>query len=297
MSYIGSSYYVPIFSTYRGDVPLTPESGAMEAAHVHDLYYDYANKHNDHLSPYSAWHPDPLERRIHQSPDVEVFTWDNFDPQWFVGIDTSHALSGAYQHALQTYGDALQPNGWDRREPWLDYDYQAQLAPLGMSHIPRPTSFFQGVYHTPFDSLGELQRQVHHNNFYTMCLTAYAYIINAVKMNHFHNLAYAGYMRGSPGFVSAHRHWCRTVGYPVTDRSRRRIYGGFGFTDLELLREEQQESADALVISSPPAALPPMEEEAAELPASSDRAFSAADWQVGAFRRSFNNAAENACTQ
>ncbi|KDN40002.1 hypothetical protein RSAG8_08451, partial [Rhizoctonia solani AG-8 WAC10335] len=200
MTRCDSYYYFPIFTTYRNDVPLTVE-------------------HNNHLSPYSEWHPDPLERRIHQYPDVEVLAWDDHDPQWYIGLDTSHALNGAYRHALQVFGDAVQPAGWNRREPWLSYDFTTPLAQLGMPYLPKPTSFYDGLYHLPFETLEELQLKVHHNNFYAMCLIASAFVINAVKMNNYHNLAHSGYMRGSPGFVAAHRYWCRLNRHPVTDRS------------------------------------------------------------------------------
>ena len=214
-----SYYYFPIFTTYRNDVPLAADSAAMEARHIRDLYYSYADKHNNHLSPYSEWHPDPLERRIHQFPDVEVYTWDDYEPQWYLGVDTSHALNGAYRHALQVFGDALQPTGWNRREPWFDYDFASKIAELGMPYIPKPTTFHEGLYHVPYASFKTLQDEVHHHNFYAMCLIATAFVINAAKMNHYHNLAHAGYMRGSPGFVSAQRYWCRVTGYPVIDRS------------------------------------------------------------------------------
>ncbi|CUA75241.1 hypothetical protein RSOLAG22IIIB_11604 [Rhizoctonia solani] len=279
-----SFYYYPIFTTYRNDVPLNRHASIIEAEHVYDLYYCYADRHNNHLSSYSEWHPDPLERRIHQHPDVDAFSLTGNAPLWYLGIDTSHALHGAYRHALQVFGDALQPVGWNRREPWLEYNFADRLAELGMPYIPKPISFYQSVYHAPYESFGELQRRVHHNNFYAMCLIAIAYIVNAVKMNHYHNLAHAGYMRGSPGFVSAHRYWCRLNGYAVLDRSEDEE----STADFELIAEEQRESLDALVPAAPPIPLPPPQEDLA-LPSASDRAFNAADWQVGAPRRSTGN--------
>ncbi|QRW27786.1 hypothetical protein RhiXN_02381 [Rhizoctonia solani] len=159
MSFAQSFYCFPIFTTYCNDVPLSPETGIIEANHVRNLYYIYANRHNDHPSPYSENHPDPLERRIHAMPDVEVFLMaDDHPPQWFLGVDLAHALHGAYYHALQ--------------------------------------------------------RQVHHNNFYVICLNALSIIINATKQNHYSNMAHVGYIRGSPACVSAH---ASDAGFPIND--------------------------------------------------------------------------------
>ncbi|CAE6421165.1 unnamed protein product [Rhizoctonia solani] len=254
-------YYHPIYTTYRNDVPLSPEAGVMEATHTVDLYHDYADKHNDHYSPYSERHPDPLERRIYEPPDVEVYTYGEHEPQWYVGLNLCHALNGAYWHGLQTFGDAVQPEGWDREQPYLNYDFGSQLAKLGMPYIPKPLGFHEGLYHLPFDSLADLQRHVHHNNFYIICLIATARIIDAVKMTDYHNLAYASYMRGSPALVSAHRHWCRTHGYLVLDRSE----DDESTADFELSADEQEASMDALAPISPAITRSPAEEEALAL--------------------------------
>ncbi|KAF8747199.1 hypothetical protein RHS01_11400 [Rhizoctonia solani] len=220
MSFAQSFYCFPIFTTYRNDVPLSPETGIIEANHVRDLYYIYANRHNDHPSPYSENHPDPLERRIHAMPDVEVFLMaDDHPPQWFLGVDLAHALHGAYYHALQVFGDAVQPTGWNCHDPWGNYDYASKLEEINFPYIPCPICFTRDLYHFPFDTFHELQRQVHHNNFYVICLNALSIIINATKQNHYSNLAHVGYIRGSPACVSAHRFWCRLHGHPVIDGS------------------------------------------------------------------------------
>ncbi|KAF8749197.1 hypothetical protein RHS01_10204 [Rhizoctonia solani] len=115
MSFSQDYYCYPIFTSYRNDVPLTPELGIIEASHVHDLYYVYANRHNDHYSPYSENHPDPLERRIHAMPDIEVFL-----------MDDDHPLN------------AVQPVGWNCREPWANYDYATELVKIAFrtSRVP-----------------------------------------------------------------------------------------------------------------------------------------------------------------
>ncbi|GAB1526356.1 hypothetical protein RhiTH_009523 [Rhizoctonia solani] len=141
MPHFDNLYYYPIFTTYCNNVPLNAHLGIVEARHIFKLYHCYADKHNNHTSPYSEWHPDPLEQRLHQSPDVEVYYWDNNKAHWYVGINTSHALHGAYRHALQTLGDALQPDNWDCSKPWQDYDFGSKLAELGMPCIPKPVDF------------------------------------------------------------------------------------------------------------------------------------------------------------
>ncbi|GAB1528367.1 hypothetical protein RhiTH_011561 [Rhizoctonia solani] len=220
MSFSQDYYCYPIFTSYRNDVPLTPELGIIEASHVRDLYYVYANRHNDHYSPYSENHPDPLERRIHAMPDIEVFLMDDdHPPQWFLGIDLTHALHGAYTHALRVFGEAVQPAGWNRREPWANYDYATELVKIGFPYIPRPICFKEDVYHFPADSFHELQQQVHHNNFYAICLNALSIIITATKQMEYSNIAHVGYIRGSPACVLAHRFWCRLHGHPVVEHS------------------------------------------------------------------------------
>ncbi|KAF8750292.1 hypothetical protein RHS01_09342 [Rhizoctonia solani] len=138
MSFAQSFYCFPIFTTYRNDVPLSPETGIIEANHVRDLYYIYANRTMITLHP-TQNHPDPLERRIHAMPDVEVFLMaDDHPPQWFLGVDLAHALHGAYYHALQVFGDAVQPTGWNRHDPWGNYDYASKLEEINFPYIPCP---------------------------------------------------------------------------------------------------------------------------------------------------------------
>ncbi|EUC53872.1 hypothetical protein RSOL_019000, partial [Rhizoctonia solani AG-3 Rhs1AP] len=271
-------YLFPIFSTERNDLPLSPETGIFEVQHVVDLFNCHGGKHNDHLSPYSELHPDILERRFHQLPEVEMVTWDNSDPLWYISLCANNALDAAYRHARIVLGDALQPTGWNRRDPWYPYDFEGELKKLGMPFIPQPLTFQDGAYPLPFETLAQLQHEVHRNNFYAMCITAIAYIVNAVKMNHYHNLCYAGYMRGSPGFVSAHRRWCRLNGFPVLDRSE----DDESAADFELLEQEQSDSVGALAHPNPAASMELEQDEAIE--AASD-----IDWEAGAYRRHFGH--------
>ncbi|KAF8688198.1 hypothetical protein RHS03_09768, partial [Rhizoctonia solani] len=194
MSFAQGFYCFPIFTTYCNDVPLSPETGIIEANHVCNLYYIYANCHNDHPSPYSENHPDPLKWHIHAMPDVEVFLMaDDHPPQWFLGVDLAHPLHGAYYHALQVFGDAVQPTGWNCHDPWGNYDYASKLEEINFPYIPCPICFTCDLYHFSFNTFHELQHQVHHNNFYVICLNALSIIINATKQNHYSNLAHVGH--------------------------------------------------------------------------------------------------------
>ncbi|GAB1525823.1 hypothetical protein RhiTH_008989 [Rhizoctonia solani] len=255
MSFAQSFYCFPIFTTYRNDVPLSPETGIIEANHVRNLYYIYANRHNDHPSPYSENHPDPLERRIHAMPDVEVFLMaDDHPPQWFLGVDLAHALHGAYYHALQVFGDAVQPTGWNCHDPWGNYDYASKLEEINFPYIPCPICFTRNLYHFPFNTFHELQRQVHHNNFYVICLNALSIIINATKQNHYSNLAHVGYICGSPACVSAHRFWCRLHGHPVIDSSEDNLSdAGFPINDYDANNESLGPLTPPTEVSLPPA--------------------------------------------
>ncbi|KEP46653.1 hypothetical protein V565_187450 [Rhizoctonia solani 123E] len=272
----GSVYIYPIFNTSRNDVPLCAVTGIYEADHIREILIDYGTKHNNHLSPYNATHPDVLERRMHRSPDVESYPRSDRTLRWYVGAQTCHALNGAYFHSLQAYGDALQPFNWNRDLPFLPYDFDTPLAHLGMGPLPRPATFHEHLYHVPFESLGELQDTVHQNSFYAMCLYATSLVVNAVKMNNCHNLAFASYMRGSPGLVSAHRYWCRLRGFPVLDRSE----DDESAADFDEFIQEP-EGADNLAADASPARDSPMEEDEPE--ESPDYpSFSFEEWRAGA---------------
>ncbi|KAF8714209.1 hypothetical protein RHS03_00380, partial [Rhizoctonia solani] len=221
MSFSQDYYCYPIFTSYRNDVPLTPELGIIEASHVCNLYYVYANRHNDHYSPYSENHPDPLECCIHTMPDIEVFLMDDdHPPQWFLGVDFTHTLHRAYTHALCVFGKAVQPAGWNCRKPWVNYNYATELVKIGFPYILRPICFKEDVYHFPTNSFHKLQQQVHHNNFYAICLNALSIIITATKQMEYSNIAHVGYICGSPACVLAHCFWCCLHGHLVVEHSK-----------------------------------------------------------------------------
>ncbi|GAB1527317.1 hypothetical protein RhiTH_010492 [Rhizoctonia solani] len=93
-------------------------------------------------------------------PDIEVFLMDDdHPPQWFLGVDLTHALHGAYTHALCVFGEAVQPVGWNRCKPWANYDYATELVKIGFPYIPRPICFKEDVYHFPADFFHKLQQQ------------------------------------------------------------------------------------------------------------------------------------------
>ncbi|CUA71951.1 hypothetical protein RSOLAG22IIIB_09964 [Rhizoctonia solani] len=247
----------------------------MEVRHVCDIFLCFNSKFNNHYFPYSEGHPDPLERRIYQYPDVEEIPWNHYGSQWYVASNLYHAFNAVYRHAVILIGDALGPDRWNRREPWLSYDFARKLRELGMPDFPRPSTFREGAHTAPFDSLEDLQREVHVNNLYAICLVAIAKIVDAVKMNGFSNLVLADYMRSSPALIAGHRYWCRTVGYVILDRSE----DAESAANFEQLIEEQRESQDALALATPPDSISPME--LSSVPASPDRAFNAIDWRNG----------------
>ncbi|KEP45717.1 hypothetical protein V565_247380 [Rhizoctonia solani 123E] len=273
-----SLYIYPIFNTSRNHVPLCETTGIYEADHIREMLIEYGPKHNDHPSPYNATHPDVLERRMYQKPDVESYSRGDRGLRWYVGAQTSHALNGAHFHALQSFGDALQPVNWNRDLPFLPYDFDTELAHLGMGPLPRPATFHEHLYQIPFESLGELQRTVHHNSFFAMCLYATSLVINAVKMNHHHNLAYANYMRGSPGLVSAHRYWCRLRGFPVLDHSE----DDESAADFNEYIEEPKDADNLAADTSPPRASPMEEDEPEGSP--DYPSFSFEEWRAGALQ-------------
>ncbi|GAB1521609.1 hypothetical protein RhiTH_004706 [Rhizoctonia solani] len=124
-------------------------------------------------------------------PDIEVFLMDDdHSPQWFLGVDLTHALHGAYTHALCVFGKAVQPAGWNCCKPWANYNYAAELIKIGFPYIPCPICFKEDVYHFPANLFHELQQQVHHNNFYAICLNALSIIITATKQMEYSNIAH-----------------------------------------------------------------------------------------------------------
>ncbi|GAB1523809.1 hypothetical protein RhiTH_006959 [Rhizoctonia solani] len=126
-------------------------------------------------------------------PDIEVFLMDDdHPPQWFLGIDLTHVLHRAYTHALCVFGKAVQPAGWNCCKPWANYNYATELVKIGFPYIPRPICFKEDVYHFPADSFHKLQQQVHHNNFYAICLNALSIIITATKQMEYSDIAHVG---------------------------------------------------------------------------------------------------------
>ncbi|CUA78495.1 hypothetical protein RSOLAG22IIIB_13186 [Rhizoctonia solani] len=274
-------YLYPIFTTYRNDVPLSLETGPLEAGHLRELFLCNQYRHNDHHSLYTEHHPDPLERRMHDYPDVEVVDWTGGPPQWILGIETGYALDSAYNNAWKALGEALQAKDWNKLEPWKYHGIPEELAKLNMPFEPPPSTFYQGVNRILFTSLTELQATVHRNNLYAMYLTGMAYIVNATKMNFCHNLCPSGWMRGSPGFVAAERHWRRLRGFPVLDPSE----DDESTADFDEAIQEQEVNPDALVASAtPPDPSPTMEMEDEQA-----STLDSTQWEAGALRQHFGH--------
>jgi hypothetical protein len=72
----------PAFTPYYNDVSLIGRQAFIEAYHLVDLYNCYTDKHNDHWTPYNYNHPDVLERRIWQAPDLEIIGDLDSDECW-----------------------------------------------------------------------------------------------------------------------------------------------------------------------------------------------------------------------
>jgi hypothetical protein len=85
-----------VFIPYHNDVLFVGRQAFIEAYHLIDLYTCYADKHNDHWTPYNYNHPDVLERRIYQSPDIVIIGDLDSDERWRVSLSTATALRTAF---------------------------------------------------------------------------------------------------------------------------------------------------------------------------------------------------------
>ena len=159
----------PVFTSDYGHLALNPGECHIEAQHIVDLYHLYTNKHNTRWSPYNAYHPDPLERRIASASDIETHKLgDSY--LWYVTTDTAHGLHRTYEHTRQILGDAVRPIGWDRTLPWGEYDWEAAFNRLGLPYLSTPARYGKDCLDLAFDTLGDLTTTTHHYNFYTICI-------------------------------------------------------------------------------------------------------------------------------
>ncbi|KAB5587536.1 hypothetical protein CTheo_9025 [Ceratobasidium theobromae] len=192
--------------------------GITEAQHISELYRVYHLKHNDHWTPYNYLHPDVLERHMYDQPDIE---WNAFlgGYIWRILETTTAALQVAFTRVWINLGDACRPVGWNREHPWLNYNFHTPLCAQGFPYLAPPEGFGPDTFSSPFNSLQALQTQVHHFQFYAICLHAMVLCHNAQTYAHSSNVCIASYMRGSPALVGAHHYWVRLMGQPVPSPS------------------------------------------------------------------------------
>jgi hypothetical protein len=211
----------PAFTPYHNDVSLIGRQAFIEAYHLVDLYNCYADKHNDHWTPYNYNHPDVLERRIWQTPDLEIIGDLDSDKRWRVSLSTATALRAAFQQVRINLGEVLQLPNWNRSRPWDDYDFELTLLEEGFPYIPEPKGWSGpdaltqnfGAYYEVVEHVSQLQ-------FYTICLHVLSQIYGAYTYHNNTEKMWAGYVRGSPGLVAAHRYWMRKEGYTVPPDSQ-----------------------------------------------------------------------------
>ncbi|KAB5587517.1 hypothetical protein CTheo_9044 [Ceratobasidium theobromae] len=162
----------PVFSCERMDIPFRGMyQGITEAQHISELYRVYHLKHNDHWMPYNYSHPDVLERRMYDQPDIErnAFLGGYI---WRISETTTAALRVAFTRVWINLGDACRPVGWNREHPWLNYDFHTPLCAQGFPYLAPPEGFRPDAFSSPFNSLQALQSQVHHFQFYAICMHA-----------------------------------------------------------------------------------------------------------------------------
>jgi hypothetical protein len=211
----------PAFTPYHNDVSLIGRQAFIEAYHLVDLYNCYADKHNDHWTPYNYNHPDVLERRIWQAPDLEIIGDLDSDERWRVSLSTATALRTAFQQARINLGEALLLPNWNRSRPWDNYNFELALLEEGFPYIPEPEGWSGPDALTQnFGTYYEVTEHVSLLQFYTICIHVLSQIYGAYTYHNNTEKMWAGYIRGSPGLVAAHRYWMCKEGYKVPPDSQ-----------------------------------------------------------------------------
>jgi hypothetical protein len=206
----------PVFIPYHNDVLFVGRQAFIEAYHLIDLYTCYADKHNDHWTPYNYNHPDVLERRIYQSPDIEIIGDLDSDERWRVSLSTATALRAAFRQVRINLGEATELPNWNRDRPWDDYEFGPALIAAGFPYIPEPEGWSGPDALTQnFSAYYELVEHVAHLQFYSICIHVLSQIYAAHTFLNYTEQMWAGYVRSSPGLVAAHRYWMRKEGYSV----------------------------------------------------------------------------------
>ncbi|KEP44918.1 hypothetical protein V565_349030, partial [Rhizoctonia solani 123E] len=210
------------FETHRNDLPVSETTAHSAVSHLWTLYVFQGHKHNLHWSPYNDFHPDPLERLMQHSNDVDYFHFldDDQDVQWFLKGYTANALAGAYKSAVISFGDAVAPSGWDWTKPFAYYNWNEALERLGYPWCPTPPANWTKSISfctwkraspggTPRGEYGKIKGRGEaegpgRGGFWI-----------GTKYNSFTNIAHVGYMRSSPALVSAERRWACSMGLPL----------------------------------------------------------------------------------
>jgi hypothetical protein len=116
----------PVFIPYHNDVLFVGRQAC------------YADKHNDHWTLYNYNHPDVLECRIYQSPNIEIIGDLDSDKCWRVSLSTATALRTAFRQVRINLGEATGLPNWNHDRPWDDYEFGPALIVAGFPYIPKP---------------------------------------------------------------------------------------------------------------------------------------------------------------
>lgn len=204
-----------MLSSNRNDLALTTEKALIEAHHLCCLYDTYAYYHNDHWTPYNASHPDVLERRIYELPDIDLQVWQG-DNLWYVGAETGAALRTAMRTVRIRLGKINNPPDWSIARPWANCNIYCRFDETGFPYIAEPHGISDDyAFSHPFDTFDGLQRFVAKAQFWAIITNCLCQVFEGFVERNSTNVVWAGYARHSPAIVSAHRKWLREWQYPV----------------------------------------------------------------------------------
>ncbi|KAG8689235.1 hypothetical protein FRC08_011037 [Ceratobasidium sp. 394] len=252
----GTERIPALFHWFRLDVPMTENNALQEAFHVAHLYEIYAPMYNRHPSLYNEDHVDVLHRRIAYPPDVEASNFLDWGKYYTISWNTGHALRNAFTQARIKLGEAVQPIGWTKANPWGIYDFFTPLNKAGFPHIPEPEGVAGDLALTGFFwDESEMRSHVARLQFWAICTATLADIYSAYTYRKGHNMMYAGYTHSSPALVAAHRLYSRIAKYDVQPQSMD-YFSDDGFSDAS--SDAGAQSAPArLQIEATPASEPP----------------------------------------
>jgi hypothetical protein len=136
-------------------------------------------------------------------------------------LSTATALRATFQQVRINLGEVLQLPNWNRSRPWDDYDFELALLEEGFPYIPEPKGWTGPDALTQnFGAYYEVVEHVSHLQFYSICIHVISQIYSAYTYHNSTDKMWAGYVRGSPGLVAAHRYWMRKEGYAAPPHSQ-----------------------------------------------------------------------------